>query len=797
MADRDKTEGRDRQRGRVPMALMDTETEEEESEIDDQRRQRLQAARNAAEGLPISHGMVMEETFDLDHLDGKLSDWIKTDPAKRAIKRLFRQFLHTYRDEDSNSKRLVYIDRITAMCSANKQSLHLSYRHLATAGKNLAIGVADTPHAMLQLFDEVAKEEVLKQYPQYQDTHQDIYVRITDLPVKDKLRDLRQIHLDNLVLVSGVVTRRTAVFPQLSLVYFDCSKCGNTFGPFRQQTSKEVKPTSCPDCQSKGPFKINHERTVLRNYQKIALQESPGTVPAGRVPRVKDVILTADLIDCARPGQEISVTGVYRHSFDSQLNTKQGFPVFSTIIEANYVQSHDLEDDITLTKEDKEEIMKLSKEPQIGQKLIRSIAPSIYGLEHVKTAITLSLFGGEEKNINDKHRIRGDINVLMLGDPGTAKSQFLKYIEKTASRAVYTTGKGASAVGLTAGVHRDPITREWTLEGGALVLADRGVCMIDEFDKMNEQDRTSIHEAMEQQSISVSKAGIVTTLQARCAVIAAANPIGGRYDASRTLSENVELTSPILQRFDILCVLQDLVDPVVDEQLAKFVTLSHMKSHPEVKAGRKKLLQAESEANLATDVVPQELLKKYIAYSRKHCHPQLNDLNQDKLAKLYTELRRESERVGGVPIAVRHIESVMRMSEAHARMHLRDFVREDDVNVAIRTMLESFVNAQKFQVKRSMRRKFQKYIVFGRDHHALLMHTLKNLVKKAHLALRLNGPADSDLSDGPTEIAVKLEDLRSRARKLEIYDLKPFLQSDMFRHNFSYRSGQEEIVKVL
>jgi DNA replication licensing factor MCM2 len=190
------------------------------------------------------------------------------------------------------------------------------------------------------------------------------------------------------------------------------------------------------------------------------------------------------------------------------------------------------------------------------------------------------MFGGVFKNPQGKHRLRGDINILMLGDPGTAKSQFLKYVEKTSHRAVYTTGQGASAVGLTASVHKDPITREWTLEGGALVMADKGVCLIDEFDKMSDQDRTSIHEAMEQQSISISKAGIVTTLQARCAVIAAANPLFGKYNPQVPFAQNVELTEPILSRFDVLCVVQDLADPVVDEQLARFVVGSHMKSHP-------------------------------------------------------------------------------------------------------------------------------------------------------------------------------------------------------------------------
>ena len=192
------------------------------------------------------------------------------------------------------------------------------------------------------------------------------------------------------------------------------------------------------------------------------------------------------------------------------------------------------------------------------------------------------MFGGEPKDINGKHRIRGDINVLLLGDPGTAKSQFLKYVEQVFDRCVYTTGKGASAVGLTAGVHKDPITREWTLEGGALVLADKGICLIDEFDKMNDQDRTSIHEAMEQQSISISKAGIVTSLQARCSVIAAANPIKGNYNNALNFTDNVDLTEPILSRFDILTVIKDEVQEEEDDALATFVINSHMKNHPEI-----------------------------------------------------------------------------------------------------------------------------------------------------------------------------------------------------------------------
>lgn len=274
------------------------------------------------------------------------------------------------------------------------------------------------------------------------------------------------------------------------------------------------------------------------------------------------------------------------------------------------------------------------------------------------------------------------------------------------------------------------------------MLADRGVCLIDEFDKMNDQDRTSIHEAMEQQSISISKAGIVTTLQARCAVIAAANPIDGRYDPQRSFAENVELTDPIIQRFDILCVLQDTVDPIADERLAKFVVSSHVKSHPD---GCISLEEAENDKNKKNSnintfsswsanndppggLVEHDVLKKYILHARS-LKPVLHSVDSDKIATLYGELRRESVNSGGVPIAVRHMESIIRMAEAHARMHLRESVNQDDIDMAIRVALESFIQAQKHSVKRSLRRSFQKYIIYKKDSNQLLMYLLQELVK--------------------------------------------------------------------
>jgi DNA replication licensing factor MCM2 len=255
-----------------------------------------------------------------------------------------------------------------------------------------------------------------------------------------------------------------------------------------------------------------------------------------------------------KPGDEVEIVGVFLPRYECSLNVKQGFPVFSTYIETNSIK---LCDEVTeFASIDEERFEKFPKTSDFENSFYNSIAPSIYGHKRVKKSLTMAMFGGVRKEKNH-HRIRGDINVLLLGDPGIAKSQFLKSIQKVFPRCIYTTGKGASAVGLTACVKQDTKTNEWKLEAGALVLADKGICLIDEFDKMSEADRTSIHEAMEQQTISISKAGIVANLNARCSVIAAANPFGGRYNESLSFNENVNLTDPILSRFDIINVLKD------------------------------------------------------------------------------------------------------------------------------------------------------------------------------------------------------------------------------------------------
>ncbi|CAG8480886.1 8021_t:CDS:10 [Funneliformis caledonium] len=721
-------------------------------------------------------GMNNEELADVKA--SSIGEWIKNPAVQKGIVRQFSNFLRKY-TKDGKS---VYWPLIEELTKDQLQSLEVSYKHLESDKPILARFLKRSPVEMLQLFDEVATDVIFKKHPHYEELNKEMHVRIIDYPILNTLRDLRHTHLNTFVRVSGVVTRRTGVFPQLKFVKYNCLKCGGILGPYTQDLQSEIKLNHCSHCQSKGPFSLNTEQTMYSDYQKITMQETPGTIPAGRLPRHREVILLCDLIDTVKPGDEIEVTGVYRNNFDFSLNIKNGFPVFATIIEANYiVKREDLYSTYRLTDEDREQLKNLAKDPKIANKIYQSIAPSIYGHEDIKRAIALSLFGGVAKNIQDKHRLRGDINILMLGDPGTAKSQFLKYVEKTAHRAVYTSGRGSSSVGLTASVKKDTITREWTLEGGAFVLADNGICLIDEFDKMEDKDRVSIHEAMEQQTISISKAGINSTLNARCAVIAAANPVGGRYNTSKSFSDNVELTEPILSRFDVLCVVKDTVDPTIDEFLAEFVVESHVKSHPD------HTIVPSVQQDKST--IPQDLLRKYIIYA-KQIKPQLSNINENLVSDLYSKLRREAQN-GGIPITVRYLESMLRLAEAHARIHLRSHTAKIDIEVAIDVVLQSFFDSQKFAISNRLRRQFAQYINKSKEQSELLTDILNDMIKeKARLKTASSGQSWIG------SLTIKVSEFMEQARKFNIHhEVDNFLRSDEFSVLYDWDQSKDLIIK--
>jgi len=731
-----------------------------------------QAFRNFAGNMNLPEDDVgADGGINLEDFQGPLKDWLAKEDVQIEVRRRFREFITNFTDDNGET----YLKRIEEMCNRNGCSLEITYNHVSTEQPVLGVWLADLPRDLLKIFNAEVAKIVEYTYPDYSTFHKSIFVRIVELPLEDKLRDLRQDHLNQLIKVTGVVTRRTQMFPQMKYVKWECTNCYYLVGPFGLQGGKPVPPNACPQCQKKV-FTLNAQETVYSNFQRLTLQESPSSVPAGRMPRSREVIVTDDLVDAVRPGEEIIVSGIYLNLFNPNLNMKNGFPVFKTVIEANHIANVEKENlaskDITECDENK--IKELSKRPDIEKIITNAIAPSIYGHDYIKLAIALSLFGGVAKK-KANHRIRGDINVLVLGDPGVGKSQFLTYTKNLAPRAVYATGKGASAVGLTASVRRDSLTGDWVLEGGALVLADKGVCLIDEFDKMNEQDRTSIHEAMEQQSISVSKAGIVTTLQARCAVIAAANPINGRYDSSRTFVENVDLTDPILSRFDILAVVRDHVDNVRDEMLAEFVIFNHQRSHPNATDDEKAEYNEACQKIKASDIeqISQELLKKYIIYGKRKCKPDLSKVNKEKISKFYADLRQKSMEGGGIPIAVRHIESILRMSEARAKLHLRERVLDEDVDVAIRILLESFIESQKFAVKKRLQQQFSRYLTTNTDSNSLLMHILAE-------ACRQQQWYRSNEDDELQNVTVDLKEFESKAKALGITNLAPFYKSSGF-----------------
>jgi DNA replication licensing factor MCM2 len=543
-------------------------------------------------------------------------------------------------------------------------------------------------------------------------------------------------------------------------------------GPFDVTGDRAYPPAFCAACNSRSSFEIDDATTVYRNYQRITIQEPPSSVPPGRLPRTKEVVLFDDNAGRVRPGEEIDITGVYKHV----MRTKPtGFPVFSTIIEANYVlKSGDEYASLSITEAEKDQIMELSRDPNIAKRIFNTIAPSIHGHDDIKAAIALSLFGGTRIQKKDGHVVRGDINVILLGDPGTAKSQFLKFAHDIAPRSVYTTGKGASAVGLTAAVTKDHSTGEYTIEGGALVLADSGVCVIDEFDKMSDKDRTSLHEAMEQQTISISKGGIVTTLQARCSVIAACNPTHDRYQPSLSFLENSGLTEPILSRFDVICVVRDIVDFAKDQDLARFVCLTHKGDTPQPQ-----------------DAIPQDLLKKYISYARANYNPTVSASDEDKFASLFADLRKKSEEYGGQSITVRNLESLIRLTEAHARLHLRNNITNSDTEFAIKMVINSFISTQKYSAQKNIRKSLEHYITRDEDKDELLIHLVRQMInERVSFLVSRRGQADADIG----EIRIKKSEFENRARGLNFDNVENFYSSKLIRDG-GFSTTATEIIR--
>ncbi|ODQ45571.1 hypothetical protein PICMEDRAFT_16872 [Pichia membranifaciens NRRL Y-2026] len=494
------------------------------------------------------------------------------------------------------------------------------------------------------------------------------------------VRNVKGGHIGQLITIRGIITRVSDVKPAVEVQAYTCDACGyeifqevkaKTFAPMIECQSEVCKQNRKP-----GRLFPSTRASKFSPYQDVKIQELASDVPPGNIPRMLTIHVRGPLVRSMTPGDYVDVSGIFLPQPYTGFQALKAGLLTETYLDAQYVKQHKRKyESLGLTDEVKEKIENVRSQEEFYDILASSIAPEIFGHLDIKKALLLLLVGGVTKEMDDGMRIRGDINILLMGDPGVAKSQLLKSISKIAPRAIYTTGKGSSGVGLTAAVMRDPITDELVLEGGALVLADNGVCSIDEFDKMDEGDRTAIHEVMEQQTISISKAGITTTLNARTSILAAANPLYGRYNTRMSPNENINLPAALLSRFDILFLILDKPSVENDIKLAEHVAYVHMfNKHPTI--------------NVQT--VDEQTMRQYISVARQY-KPVITKDVSDYVVSTYIKLRQESKKNENSNTFFSHTSprtllGILRMSQALARIRFSNEVLLSDVDEALRLL---------------------------------------------------------------------------------------------------------------
>lgn len=564
-----------------------------------------------------------------------------------------------------------YREQFSQLAVANKKSVAIKFGDLVQYDQALAEFLASSPEEFLTHAKHAALEQLQIEDQEYHAKVEDLNIRIYELFTSIPLREIGAPQIGRLIMILGIIIRASVVKPRALKACFECKKCGTRQVIVQNDPSATFirKPVVCSEasCMREGPFEFVEEESQFTNEQEIWVQERPDELPPGQLPRSLHLKLYDDIVDIARPGDNVSVVGIVRtlprRVKGGTLNT------FDIFLEVNSITVLGKEQIALPDPEDISKISELAKDPWVHRKILASIAPSIYGYDHIKEAICYLLFGGVAKDLEDI-KIRGEINILLVGDPGTAKSQLLRYVSRLAPRGLFTSGKGTTGVGLTAAVIKDQTSGEYQLEAGALVLADKGVACIDEMDKMHESDRETIHETLEQHTVSIAKGGIVATLNARAAVLAAANPVLGRYNAYTTIVENISLPVTLLSRFDLIFLMRDVPDEAKDKALSAHILSLHT-------------------GNTGQPVVSPQLLRKYISYARQ-ITPTLTPEAVERIDTFYRQMRKASN-VEGSPLSItaRQLEALTRLSEARARAAMREKVLVEDAEAAINITMKS------------------------------------------------------------------------------------------------------------